>query len=494
MDNDKTSRQKPALSYKNLPHVMMNSFHRLRTGSQRCIEAIIAMISSMVNFFVAIFEAISVAYTQVGIMIVSMVDWVRQMCYYDYKQSMMWVITLPKRFYSKCEEETRKHVWTPISQAFSRKVNRISRVLKAKLRESEVYVRGFCELCRRLFLLTSDYTPGGKYTVTAVLAIIAIIFFLKILTVIRFLFQLLELTYSIAAFLLHPLLQTLHDVLLLCDPLLQIVTSLLRIIIYAVFAIFRAVGIFIWLNLVSIASGLYRCWQIFINSTVVKLLWSLFTKMLYALLEYFIFVIVPILSKATYYFAEFSFDISSVGYTWCYPWLIRGYMKEQVKGEQIDFFTPTGVGSSMFIFLAFLIAYRYRNRLTGIFFSEIDGKQCVIRSLAASKEDRNKRDNQRERKSTSRNTTSYEGSRRKMANDELSLRNRGKAKKDDSTEHTSENVTEGEENLIVTNLTKRHLLVVRAHSWVRDGVGARVNGRGSYRCITRRTSCSKMLV
>ena len=85
MDNDKTSRQKPALSYKNLPHVMMNSFHRLRTGSQHFIEAIIAMISSMVNFFVAIFEAISVAYTQVGIMIVFMVDWVRQMCHYDYK-------------------------------------------------------------------------------------------------------------------------------------------------------------------------------------------------------------------------------------------------------------------------------------------------------------------------------------------------------------------------------------------------------------------------
>ena len=473
---------------------MMNSFHRLRTGSQHFIEAIIAMISSMVNFFVAIFEAISVAYTQVGIMIMSMVDWVRQMCYYDYKQSMMWVITLPKRFYTKCEEETRKHVWTPISQAFSRKVNRISRALKAKLRDSEVYVRGFCELCRRLFLLTSDYTPGGKYTVTAVLAIIAIIFFLKILTVIRFLFQLLELTYSIAAFLLHPLLQTLHDVLLLCDPLLQIVTSLLRIIIYAVFTIFRAVGIFIWLNLVSIASGLYRCWQIFINSTVVKLLWSLFTKMLYAFLEYFIFVIVPILSKATYYFAEFSFDISSVGYTWCYPWLIRGYMEEQVKGEQIYFFTPTGVGSSMFIFLAFLIAYRYRNRLTGTFFSEIDGKQCVIRSLAASKEDRNKRDNQRERRSTSRNTTSYEGSRRKMTNDEMSLRNRGKAKKDDSTEHTSENVTEGEENSIVTNFTKRHLLVFWAHSWARGGVGGEGEGRGSYRCITGRTSCSKMLV
>ena len=81
-----------------------------------------------------------------------------------------------------------------------------------------------------------------------------------------------------------------------------------------------------------------------------------------------------------------------------------------------------------------------------------------------------------------------------MANDELSLRNRGKAKKDDSTEHTSENVTEGEEKLIVTNLTKRHLLVVRAHSWVRDGVGGEGEGRGSYRCITRRTSCSKMLV
>lgn len=159
-------------------------------------------------------------------------------------------------------------------------------------------------------------------------------------------------------------------------------------------------------------------------------------------MEYFIFVIVPILSKATYYFAEFSFDISSIGYTWCYPLLIRGFLEEEVQGKQIEYLTPNGVGSCVFIFLTFLIAYRYRNRLTGTFLSEIDGKQCVIRSSEASKVDRNKRVNQREKRSTNRNTASYDSLRKKISNDELSLRNRGKAKKDDSTERASENATE----------------------------------------------------
>lgn len=436
MDVDsKKSQQKP-FSFKNLPHLMMDSFHRLRTGVQRFIGAILAMISSVTNFFMGIFTAVTSAYEQVAMLIFSMVDRVRQIFHYDYAGYFSRLLTLPKKYYTKCKEQTRKYVWMPVANAFTRKVNRISRAFKARLRESAVYVRGFCEICRRLFLLTSDYTPGGKYTVTAFLAVVAIIFFLKILTVVRVLFQILELAYSIAAFLLHPLWLTLRDILSIFDPMFQVIIFLVRTIAQAVISAFKAIGIFIWLNLIAIASGLYRCWQGFVNSTIVRWIWGLLAKIVYVLLENFTFVFLPFMTKITYYAAARSLDISSVAYSWFYPWFIRGFVEVSVNVDRIEYLTPSGIGSGLFISWALLLAFRYRNRLSGTFFSEIDGKQCTIRTSNAN-------DTQRERASITRTTTKYDSSRRKTTNDELSLRNRGKATRKDEKEHRSDDATEG---------------------------------------------------
>lgn len=444
MDDIKKSQQKP-FSFKNLPHVMMDSVNRFRTALQRFIEAILAIISSVTNFVVGIFATVSSAYERVAMLTVLMVDWVRQIFHYDYMGYFTWLLTLPKEYYTKCKEQTRKHVWMPVANAFTRKVNRISRAFETKLRESAVYVRGFCEICRRLFLLISDYTPGGKYTVTAFLAVVAIIFFLKILTVVRVIVQILEFAYSIVAFLLHPLLLTLRDILSIFDPLFQIVLFLVRIIAQTVLSTLKAIGFFVWLNLISIASGLYRCWLYFVNSAIVRLVWSLFTKTGCLLLEKFIFVLLPFMTKITYYVGALSFDASSVAYTWLYPWFIRGFIEVSVNVDRVEYLTPSGIGSGVLIFWALLLAFRYRNRLSGTFFSEIDEKQYVIRSSNASCTDRSKKDIQKERASTSgsRSTTMYDSSRRKTTSDESSLRNRGKARRTEEREHVSDNGTEG---------------------------------------------------
>ncbi|KAL9987951.1 hypothetical protein ACROYT_G002337 [Oculina patagonica] len=444
MDDIKKSQQKP-FSFKNLPHVMMDSVDRFRTALQRFIEAILAIISSVTNFFVGIFATVSSAYERVAMLSVFMVDWVRQIFRYDYLGYFTWLLRLPKEYYTKCKEQTRKYVWMPVANAFTRKVNRISRAFETKLRESAVYVRGFCELCRRLFLLTSDYTPGGKYTVTAFLLVVAIIFFLKILTVVRVIVQILELAYSIVAFLLYPLLLTLRDILSIFDPLFQIVLFLVRIIAKTVLSSLKAIGFFVWLNLISIASGLYRCWLYFINSAIVRLVWSLFAKTGCLLLEKFIFVFLPFMTKITYYVGTFSFDVSSVAYSWLYPWFIRGFIEVSVNVDRVEYLTPSGIGSGVLIFWALLLAFRYRNRLSGTFFSEIDGKQYAIRSSNASCTDRSKKDIQKEKAYTSgsRSTTKYDSSRRKTTSDESSLRNRGKATRTEEREHTSDNGTEG---------------------------------------------------
>lgn len=447
-DNCKTGSRPKPFSFRNIPHLMIDSFHRLRNGLQRFIEAMFAVISSVNNFFLAIFATLFGAYEQVAMLTVFMTNWVRNIFHYDYMGYFSRLITLPKKYYTKCEEEAKKYVWMPIANAFTRKRNRIERAFKEKLRESAVYVRGFCELCRRLFLLTSDYTPGGKYTVTAFLAVVAIIFFLKILTVIRVLVQILGFAYNIVAFLLHPLLLTLGDILSVFDPLLQIVLSLTRIIAQAILSTAKAIGFFVWLNLISIASGLFRCWQYFVNSRIVRLVWSVFVKTVYVLLEKFIFVFLPFMTKTTYYVGAVFVEVSSMAYIWLYPWFIRGFVEVSVNIDRVEYLTPSGIGSGVLIFWALLLTFRFRNRFSGTFYSEIDGKQYAIRSSTASNTDRFKRDSQRGRESTSGSTTKYDYSRRTRTNGESSLRNRGKATRTEEREPASDNSNEGQQNFV----------------------------------------------
>ena len=439
-DSRKTGSQPKPFSFRDIPHLMINLFHRLRNGLQRFIEVMFAAVSSVNNFFLAIFATLFGAYEQVAMLIVFIVDWARNIFHYDYTGYFSWLITLPAKYYTKCKKEARESVWMPIANAFKRKRNRIERAFKAKLRESAVYFRGFCELCRRLFLLTSDYTPGGKYTVTAFLAVVAIIFFLKILTVIRVLVQILRFAYSIVAFLLHPLLLTLRDVLSIFEPLLQIVLLLARIISQALLSSVRAIGFFVWLNLISIASGLFRCWQYFVNSRIVRLLSSLSVKAAYVLLEKLVFVFLPFMAKISYYFGAVFVDVSSTAYMWLYPWFCR------VCNYRVKYLTPSGIGSGVFIFWALLLAVWFGDLFSGTFYSEIDGKQYAIRSSTASNTDHYRRDSQRGRDSTSGNTTRYDCSRRRTTNGESSLRNRGKATTTEEREPVSDNSNEGQQN------------------------------------------------
>lgn len=434
-----TRSQQKAFSLKNLPQVTKDSFLRIRTAVQRFIETIIALISSVTNFFMGIFAVVFNAYERVALLIIFMVDCIRQIFHCDYRAYLSWLFTMPMNYYRKCKEQTRKHLWTPIANSLRRKVNQISRATRSRLRDSAVYARGFCEICRRLFLLASDYTPGGKVTVTIFLAIIAIIFLLKILTVVRVVIQIVQLVYSIVAFLLHPLFLTLKDILSVFDPLFQIVFVVIRITLRAFLSVFKAIGTFLWLNVVSIVSGLYRCWQIFVNSTVVrfiwKAIWSLLAKTAYVLLEYFVFVFLPFMSKASFYGAELFLGISSLAY--------NNFFVVRVKVEhKFKYLGPTGIGSCVFILWALLLAFRFRNRLSGTFLSEIDDKECTITSYAYTV-DRKRNSPQRERNFSSRISAKYDSSRRNTTNDESSLRFRGTAKGSEERGEASEDGTEG---------------------------------------------------
>ena len=332
------------------------------------------------NFFTGIFVAIFAAYERVVLLIlliIRIVGCVQQIFHFHYKGYLMWLLTMPVASYNKCKEQMKQHLWMPIAKSLKRRANQITRATGARLRASAVYARGFCEICRRLFLLASDYTPGGKVTVTIFLVVIAIMLLLKILTVVRVLMQIVQIMYSVVAFLLHPLLLTLKDILSVFDPLFHIILNLIRIAVHTILSLLKATGRFLWLNIVSISSGLYRCWKSFANSTVVRFLWNtilaIFSKTAYVLLDKFFTVFLPLTLKISYYTTALCLDISSVVY--------ENFFVVTVKVEdKFEYLSPSGIGSCVFMLWALLIAFRFRNRLSGTFFSKIDDKEYAITS------------------------------------------------------------------------------------------------------------------
>ena len=77
--------------------------------------------------------------------------------------------------------------------------------------------------------------------------------------------------------------------------------------------------------------------------------------------------------KMSYYTTALCLDISSLVY--------ENFFVVTVKVEdKFEYLSPSGIGSCVFILWALLIAFRFRNRLSGTFFSKIDDKEYAITS------------------------------------------------------------------------------------------------------------------
>ena len=436
---DTQRSQEKKSSLKNLEQKTIDTFRRLKTAVQRYSNAMTAMIYLVTNFFTEIFVAIFAAYERVVLLIIRIVGCVQQIFHFDYKGYLMWLLTMPVASYNKCKEQMKQHLWMPIAKSLKRRANQITRATGARLRASAVYARGFCEICRRLFLLASDYTPGGKVTVTIFLVVIAIMLLLKILTVVRVLMQIVQIMYSVVAFLLHPLLLTLKDILSVFDPLFHIILNLIRIAVHTTLSLLKATGRFLWLNIVSISSGLYRCWKSFANSTVVRFLWNtilaIFSKTAYVLLDKFFTVFLPLTLKISYYTTALCLDISSVVY--------ENFFVVTVKVEdKFEYLSPSGIGSCVFILWALLIAFRFRNRLSGTFFSEIDDKEYAITS-SRDIGDRDRNSSRRGRSSYSQGSAKYDSLRRKTSGNDSSVRFRGRTTRNEEKGPENDDQTEG---------------------------------------------------
>ena len=145
----------------------------------------------------------------------------------------------------------------------------------------------------------------------------------------------------------------------------------------------------------------------------------------------------------SYYTTALCLDISSLVY--------ENFFVVTVKVEdKFEYLSPSGIGSCVFVLWALLIAFRFRNRLSGTFFSKIDDKEYAITS-STDTADRDRNISRRGRSSYSQGSAKYGSLRRKTTGNDSSVRFRGKTK---SSEQKGPEKDDGTEGKLVKNLLR----------------------------------------
>ena len=156
-------------------------------------------------------------------------------------------------------------------------------------------------------------------------------------------------------------------------------------------------------------------------------------------------VFLPLMIKASYYTAALILEISSVVY--------ENFCVVTVKVEdKFEYLSPSGIRSCVFMLWALLIAFRFRNRLSGTFFSEIDDKEYAITSSTDAADGVKNSSSLRERSSYSQSSVKYDMLRGKATGNDSSVRFRGKTK---SSEEKGPENNDGTEGKFVKNFVAR---------------------------------------
>ena len=110
--------------------------------------------------------------------------------------------------------------------------------------------------------------------------------------------------------------------------------------------------------------------------------------------------------------------------------------------DKFEYLSPSGIGSCVFMLWALLIAFRFRNRLSGTFFSEIDDKEYAITS-SRDIGDRDRNSSSRGRSSYSQGSAKYDSLRRKTSGNDSSVRFRGRTTRNEEKGPENDDQTEG---------------------------------------------------
>lgn len=285
----------------------------------------------------------------------------RSIRYFDYKQFLFSVKERVKDYPFQVKAKAYKIVWIPIRK----RMFRLRKQARKKLLDVRIYFRGFLELCRRLFLLVSDYTPGGQWTVGFCLLLSTIFIGIEMVRYSRFVFKLLDLALSSMMFLLSPVLWTLEDVWIVFAFVLNIFFSLVRYIWLLFMASLQGIGNFVLRVLTAFLSVIYRILSWIFELRCVQYVWHVFLEITLMTMEVFIFRVLPVLMTIVSHLIT----ISTIASRYFYEYFVAVYAAEEKEHE---YFSNTRICAAILTVICLILAYRYRKTFPSDLCQEIE--------------------------------------------------------------------------------------------------------------------------
>lgn len=332
---------------------VVHFYTRQKERTENIVKRVYEFLSPVINFFAffyGIFCSLIFGFKSVYNKIN---ETVQRIIYFDYKNFAYSSSVRLNIYFSNAKTEAYYIVCIPIK----RRYYQVKKKAKKKILDMRVYFRGFREICRRLFLLASDYTPGGRWTVSFVLIIAALFITVEIYRYSKVVFQLFELLISTTLFLLQPVFWTLYDLGFILKFGLNLLLSLLKYIVCLLFLCVHGIYDFIFRVLAAFSSGIYKSLVWFLNLRLVKFFWQLLLELALTGLEFFIFKVVPFMAVV---FAHVA-NIGGVLSTYFYNYFVAVYDGDE---RNSDYWSNTRIFAAVLTLIALLIAYRYRNKFT----------------------------------------------------------------------------------------------------------------------------------
>ena len=348
-------------------------FRRIQQALEQIIYIVMFVLNPVVNVFVAIAEIIHLSYSTVRTFLKFLTSYLHTAVNFDYGLLAKSLLGIPAALLLRIKKQARENLWKPVDKS----LRFLARRLWIRLRKLGVYWRGLVELSRRIFLLTSDYVPGGKWTVGIALGFLSFLLVTRLLAYFGAFLRLVTFAFNIVLLLLNPLILMLKDVLAVASHVLSIALVGLRGFVSVILAATQKVLHFVGINVAAIFAGVYRFWRGFVTSEPVQLLCTLLMSLLFTSLDTVLFSIVPFVSRTIIYVGANIIQICIIAYN-----KLIAVSVDHYTGE---YHTVTTISAGFLILYALWTAFRLRNSFPPSLWATEDGYESIKSEVCVKK-------------------------------------------------------------------------------------------------------------
>ncbi|XP_032235567.2 uncharacterized protein LOC5510464 [Nematostella vectensis] len=356
-----SDKAKPCFLYQ-VVAVFRDKWNTVLTRVSTILTKIYVMLAPLLNFLIAIYTSIVWVFTTLRNSWNTLVRAIRAVIYFDYKAFFVVYLRKPIEYYDFFKAELHQRLRVPVENQISELKNQVN----IQLREIRIYARGFCELCRRLFLLLCDLVPGGRVTVTASLVVLALLTAYHLYYYSKLVLQLLDILMSIVWFVMSPVILTLKDLWSVVYKILAVLGTLL-VNFMSIILRFLTAGIGYLLRIVgTLLSFLIRSIMWFLELKYVQLVWRSVLRSTVKFLELLVVVVIPFVTLLLVDVSAFLANVSLYFYD-------KFASVSVLETHSIaDPLSNSRVCAMCLTLYCVLWAYRWRNKFPNAYCNDLD--------------------------------------------------------------------------------------------------------------------------